>query len=102
MLATSGGRILRLDLNSEQVPVLGRTAQGYQALRLRKQEQLVGCVVARPQDQILLVSESCLSYRLRKPSNQFTCWRGRDRSRSSLEGEIDKLLTRLGRKKAGL
>ncbi|MDJ1171131.1 DNA topoisomerase 4 subunit A [Roseofilum sp. BLCC_M154] len=57
LLATSGGRILRLDLNSEQVPVLGRTAQGYQALRLRKQEKLVGCVVARPQDQILLVSE---------------------------------------------
>ncbi|MDJ1175055.1 DNA gyrase/topoisomerase IV subunit A [Roseofilum capinflatum] len=57
LLATSGGRILRLDMNSEQVPVLGRTAQGYQALRLRKQEQLVGCVVARPQDQILLVSE---------------------------------------------
>ncbi|MBP0031005.1 DNA topoisomerase (ATP-hydrolyzing) [Roseofilum sp. Guam] len=65
LLGTSGGRILRLDMNSEQVPVLGRTAQGYQALRLRKQEQLVGCVVARPQDRILLVSEMGFGKRVR-------------------------------------
>ncbi len=64
LLGTSGGRILRLEMNSEQVPVLGRAAQGYQALRLRKQEQLVGCVVARAQEHLLLVSEAGLGKRI--------------------------------------
>ena len=37
-IATSGGRLMRFAINDENLPVMGRTAQGPQALRLRKQE----------------------------------------------------------------
>ncbi|RAQ45823.1 DNA topoisomerase IV [Arthrospira sp. O9.13F] len=62
VLATSGGRLLRLDINSEQIPVMGRTAQGSVATRLRKNEQLVGCITLSSTGElnnqfILLVSE---------------------------------------------
>ncbi|MDJ1184639.1 DNA gyrase/topoisomerase IV subunit A [Roseofilum casamattae] len=64
VLGTSGGRILRLPIDSEQVPVLGRTAQGYQAMRLRKQETLVGCAIVKPSDRLLLVSQAGLGKRI--------------------------------------
>lgn len=57
VLGTSGGRLLRMDINSDQIPVMGRSAQGSQATRLRKQEKLVGCVTLCRQGFILLVSE---------------------------------------------
>jgi DNA gyrase subunit A len=57
VIATSGGRLLRLPINDEQLPIMGRTAQGSQVTRLRKQEQLVGCVTASTQGSLLLVSE---------------------------------------------
>jgi DNA gyrase subunit A len=56
VIATSGGRLLRLPVNDEQLPIMGRTAQGSQVTRLRKQEQLVGCVTAPTQGSLLLVS----------------------------------------------
>ena len=43
-IATSGGRILRLEINDIQLPVMGRMAQGNQATRLRRDERLVGCL----------------------------------------------------------
>jgi len=57
ILATSGGRLLRFDLNDEQLPPMGRAAQGSQATRLRKQEQLVGCVTLAANGSLLMVSE---------------------------------------------
>ncbi|OCQ99403.1 DNA topoisomerase IV [Oscillatoriales cyanobacterium USR001] len=57
VLATSGGRVLRFELNDEQLPHLGRVAQGSQATRLRKQEQLIGCATVAPDGNLLLVSE---------------------------------------------
>jgi DNA gyrase subunit A len=57
VLATSGGRVLRFELNDEQLPHLGRVAQGAQATRLRKQEQLIGCAIVVPDGNLLLVSE---------------------------------------------
>ena len=57
VLATSGGRVLRFELNDEQLPHLGRVAQGSQATRLRKQEQLIGCAIVAPDGSLLLVSE---------------------------------------------
>ncbi|WP_434222926.1 DNA gyrase/topoisomerase IV subunit A [Limnospira platensis CENA597] len=62
VLATSGGRLLRLDINADQIPVMGRTAQGSVATRLRKNEQLVGCITLSSTGElnnkfILLVSE---------------------------------------------
>jgi DNA gyrase subunit A len=57
VLATSGGRVLRFELNDEELPHLGRVAQGAQATRLRKQEQLIGCAIVAPDGNLLLVSE---------------------------------------------
>jgi DNA gyrase subunit A len=67
VLATSGGRLLRFEVNDEQLPLMGRSAQGLIALRLRKQEQLVGCVSVEPIENILLVSEK--GYLKRTPVN---------------------------------
>ena len=66
VLATAGGRLLRFKVNDEQLPVMGRTAVGLVALRLRKQEELVGCVTLGDlDDNLLLVSQ--LGYAKRMP-----------------------------------
>ena len=57
VIATTGGRVLRFEVNDEQLPPMGRTAQGSQATRLRKQEELVGCVTVNPDDSLVLFSE---------------------------------------------
>ncbi len=58
ILATAGGRLLRFRVDQEQLPILGRTAVGLQALRLRKNETLVGCVTGSdPEDNLLLFSQ---------------------------------------------
>lgn len=57
VIATSGGRVLRFEVDDEQLPPMGRAAQGSQATRLRKQEQLVGCVTLDPEDSLVLFSE---------------------------------------------
>ena len=69
VLATAGGRLLRFQVNDEQLPVMGRTTVGLQALRLRKQEQLVSCVILDELDSnLLLVSQ--LGYAKRIPVNK--------------------------------
>ena len=57
VLATSFGRLLKLEINDEQLPLMGRSAQGSQATRLRKQEQLIGCVTLDRESNLLLISE---------------------------------------------
>ncbi|MEB3342413.1 DNA topoisomerase (ATP-hydrolyzing) [Okeania sp.] len=57
VLATSFGRLLKLEINDEQLPLMGRAAQGSQATRLRKQEELIGCVTLDGESNLLLVSE---------------------------------------------
>jgi len=56
ILATSTGRLLRLEVNDEQIPLMGRSAQGQQAMRLHKNEQLVDCVTALKEDDLLLMT----------------------------------------------
>jgi DNA gyrase subunit A len=56
-LATSNGRILRFEVNDAQLPLMGRSAQGNQALRLQRRERLVGCVTLSAKENLLLVSE---------------------------------------------
>lgn len=56
-ISTSGGRILRLAIDDLQMPVMGRSAQGNQATRLRKGEEVVGCAVLNATDQLLLLSQ---------------------------------------------
>ena len=63
ILGTSNGRILRFEVNDEQLPIMGRTAQGTQASRLRR-EHLIGCAVLAAEDNLLLVSEQGYGKRL--------------------------------------
>ncbi|MBW4657444.1 MAG: DNA gyrase subunit A [Drouetiella hepatica Uher 2000/2452] len=74
VLATSGGRILRFTINDEQVPVMGRSAQGNLALRLPKQEELVGCLALTASDDLLLISAQSNAKRMPisniKPGNR--------------------------------
>lgn len=57
ILATSLGRCLHMDIDEENVPIMGRSAMGSVATRLRKQEVLVGCLTLGVDDSLLLVSE---------------------------------------------
>jgi len=65
ILASSGGRLLKFAVNDEQLPVMGRTAMGLQALRLRQQEVMVGCVTLNTEEDLLLVTQ--LGYAKRLP-----------------------------------
>ena len=56
VLATSGGRVVRFKIGDEQLPVTSRATQGQLALRLSKQEQLVGCLTLTDKDELLLIS----------------------------------------------
>ena len=56
-IATTGGRVLRFEISDEQLPPMGRAAQGSQATRLRKNEQLIGCVTFDPAESLMLISE---------------------------------------------
>jgi DNA gyrase subunit A len=63
-LATSNGRVLRFEINDAQLPMMGRSAQGNQALRMQARERLVGCVAVAADDNLLLVSEQGYGKRL--------------------------------------
>lgn len=56
-IATTGGRILRFLVNDEQLPVMGRSAQGNPALRLRYGEELAGCATFKHDENLLLISQ---------------------------------------------
>jgi DNA gyrase subunit A len=56
-IATSGGRILRVPIDENQIPIMGRNAQGNQALRLRYGEALVGWAIVTEADSMILVSQ---------------------------------------------
>ncbi len=57
VLASSGGRILHFEVNDAQLPHMGRTAVGLQALRVGKQHQMVGCVTLSKNSNLLLVTQ---------------------------------------------
>ncbi|MBD2182805.1 DNA topoisomerase 4 subunit A [Planktothrix sp. FACHB-1355] len=65
VMATSGGRLLRLRINDEQLPITSRSTQGLQALRLLRSEQVVGASILLPNDSLLLATQ--LGYVKRLP-----------------------------------
>jgi DNA gyrase subunit A len=67
-IATTGGRVLRFQVNDRQLPIMGRNSQGHLALRLRYGESVVGCVVLNGDENLLLVSQ--LGYGKRLPVNK--------------------------------
>jgi DNA gyrase subunit A len=64
IIATSGGRILRLALASEQIPLMGRVSQGVQALKVGAKEQIVGCIPVNSDNDILLITRYGYAKRL--------------------------------------
>ena len=64
VIATTGGRILRLPVNDTQIPVMGRNAQGNRVMRLRLKESLVGCDAVYPQDSIALITQQGFGKRI--------------------------------------
>lgn len=57
VLATSNGRMLRVEIDDDRLPLSSRTAQGQIAIRLIKQERLVGCVTVPVDCHLLMLSE---------------------------------------------
>ncbi|KAB8330613.1 DNA gyrase subunit A [Scytonema tolypothrichoides VB-61278] len=65
VLASSGGRVLKFEVNDNQLPIMGRAAMGLQGLRVRQQEEMVGCVSLNTKENLLLVTQ--LGYAKRIP-----------------------------------
>ena len=57
VIATSSGRVLRFEINDEQVPIATRTSQGNAGMRISKKEKIVGWAIATANDTFLMVSE---------------------------------------------
>ncbi len=57
ILASSGGRLLRFEVNDEEVSVMGRTAMGLQGMRLGKQQKLIACIKLIANQNLLLVTQ---------------------------------------------
>ena len=57
VIATSSGRVLRFEVNDEQVPIATRTSQGNAGMRISKKEKIVGWAIATADDTFLMVSE---------------------------------------------
>ncbi|MBE9108927.1 DNA gyrase subunit A [Nodosilinea sp. LEGE 07298] len=65
VLGTTGGRLLRFPIDDDNLPILGRAAQGPQGIRMGKQETLAGCVrVQSSKDCLLLVTAAGYGKRL--------------------------------------
>ncbi len=75
VVATSTGRLLRLEINDANLPVMGRTAQGPLLLRLLPGETVVGAACASPGGNVLLASLLGQIKRLRVESLR-PCQRG--------------------------
>ena len=65
ILATSAGRLLRLEVNDEQLPMMSRGAQPLQALRLGKKEKLVGFVTLNESENFLLCTQEGSAKRMK-------------------------------------
>ena len=64
VIATTGGRILRLSINDTQIPIMGRNAQGNRVMRLRLKESLVGCDAVNPDDNIAVITQQGFGKRI--------------------------------------
>ncbi|MBP5977159.1 DNA gyrase subunit A [Brasilonema sp. CT11] len=65
VLASSGGRVLKFEVNDNQFPIMGRAAMGLQGLRVRQQEEMVGCVSSsNTKENLLLVTQQGYAKRI--------------------------------------
>lgn len=64
IVATDGGRLLRIAVDEAQLPHLSRTAQGYMVSRLRQGEAIVGCLSLATRHHLAIVSTEGFAKRL--------------------------------------
>ena len=64
VIATTGGRILRLPVDDAQIPVMGRNAQGNRVMRLRLKETLVGYDAVKPKDTLAVITQQGFGKRI--------------------------------------
>ena len=57
IIAISSGRLLRFQVKDHEIPIMNRNTQGDQAFRLRRKEEIVGCINLNKNQKILLVSK---------------------------------------------
>ncbi len=57
VIAASSGRMVRVEVNDDHLPMQSRTAQGQLVMRLGKRERLVGAAIASQGGILLLVTE---------------------------------------------
>jgi DNA gyrase subunit A len=58
VVGSSTGRLLRLQVNEENLPVMGRNAQGPMLIRLLPGEQVIGAAAVREGGEVLLATEA--------------------------------------------
>jgi DNA gyrase subunit A len=56
VVATSMGRLVRLTISQDQMPIQGRPSQGVQGLRVGSKEQLVNAVAVQSSDKLVLLT----------------------------------------------
>jgi DNA gyrase subunit A len=56
VVATSMGRLVRLTISQDQMPVQGRPSQGVQGLRVGSKEQLVNALAVQSSDKLVLLT----------------------------------------------
>jgi DNA gyrase subunit A len=56
VVATSMGRLVRLTISQDQMPVQGRPSQGVQGLRVGSKEQLVNALAVQSTDKLVLLT----------------------------------------------
>lgn len=64
VIATTGGRVLRLPINDAQIPIMGRNAQGNRVMRLRLKESLIGCDAVNSRDSIAVITQQGFGKRI--------------------------------------
>jgi DNA gyrase subunit A len=63
-IVTSTARLLRLSLTDDRIPLMGRTSQGVQALKVGTREKLIDCIPIRDDEDLILFSQQGYGKRL--------------------------------------
>ena len=64
VLATSNGRVSRVEVNDEGLPIASRNSQGNSGIRVGKTERIVGWAIGQTRDTFVLVSEQGYAKRM--------------------------------------
>ncbi|WP_373481373.1 DNA topoisomerase (ATP-hydrolyzing) subunit A [Geminocystis sp.] len=57
VIATSGGRMLRYNILEQNIPIMGKAAQGSLGVKLRYGEEIIGCLGVNNNSNLVLISQ---------------------------------------------